>query len=131
MDGGRIWIWDDFGGLILFPFDGEECAAVLTCFRLILNRKLIHAEELHCRVPFSFRIVLHIGNTIYRQKGKTGTLVSNSINSIFHLGKKFAKPGNFYITKEVYRYIPEKFRSYFISVGEYEGFDVLRMRLPM
>ncbi|KPJ88688.1 MAG: hypothetical protein AMS17_04540 [Spirochaetes bacterium DG_61] len=131
MDGGRIWIWNDFGGLILFPFDGVECAAVLSCFRLMLNRKLIHAEELPCRVPFSFRIVLHIGNTVYRQKGKTGTLVSDSINSIYHLGKKFARPGNFYITKEVFRYIPEKLKPYFLSAGEYEGFAVLRMKLPL
>jgi hypothetical protein len=129
-DHGRIWIWDDFGGLVLFPFDGTKCDAVISCFRLMLNRKVICIEELSSRMLFSYRIVLHIGNTIYRQKGKTGTLISDSINSIYHIGKKYANPGNLYITKDVLPYVPEKLRTYFIPVVKYEGLELLRMLLP-
>ena len=130
-DHGRIWIWDDFGGLVLFPFDGTKCDAVISCFRLMLNRKIICIEELSSRMLFSYRIVLHIGNTIYRQKGKTGTLISDSINSIYHVGKKFANPGNLYITKEVLPYVPEKLSTYFLPVARYEGLELLRMLLPL
>jgi hypothetical protein len=26
---GKIWMWVDFYGLVLFPFDGEKCDAIL------------------------------------------------------------------------------------------------------
>ena len=130
-DNGRVWIWDDFGGLVLFPFDGADCTAAISCFRLMLNRKLIGMEELGTRLPLSFRIVLHIGNTVYRQKGKTGTLISDSINTIFHLGKKFAKPDNLYTTRSMLGYVPLKLRNYFIPAGDYEGIPVMRMLQPV
>ncbi|MBA7683553.1 hypothetical protein ES703_91922 [subsurface metagenome] len=127
---GKVWMWDEFGGLILFPFDGEKCDAVLACFRLILNRKMICVENLTFNALFSYHIALHIGNTIYKSKGNTGTLVSDSINSIFHLGKKFTPPGNFYITKEVFMHSPEGLKKCFLPAGHFEGFEIMRMILP-
>ncbi len=127
---GRVWIWNDFSGLILFPFDGKSCDAVITCYKLILNRKLICVEEFPFRKLFSFHIALHIGNTIYKQKGKTGTLVSDTINSIFHLGRKFAKPGNFYLTTDAYEFVPEKLHRFFVPAGSFEGSEIMRMLLP-
>ena len=127
---GRVWIWNDFSGLILFPFNGKSCDAVITCFKLILNRKLICVEELPFMKLFSFHIALHIGNTVYKQKGKTGTLVSDTINSIFHLGRKFARPGNFYLTTEAYEFVPEKLHQFFVPAGSFEGSEIMRMLLP-
>lgn len=127
---GKIWIWNDFGGLTLFPFDGKNCEAILPCLRLILNRKIICVERLAFKLLVSYRIALHIGNTVYEKKGNTGTIVSNSINSIFHLGRKYAKPGNFYLTKEVFRHVPEKLKKYFLPAGSFEDLEVMRMLLP-
>ncbi len=128
--GGKIWIWNDFGGLILFPFDGKNCEAILPCLRLILNRKIICAERMAFKMLFAYRIALHIGNTVYKKKGSTGTIVSNSINLIFHLGRKFAKPGNFYLTNEAFRHVPEKLKKYFLPAGHFEGLEIMRMILP-
>ncbi|MFW5862011.1 MAG: hypothetical protein ACOCWZ_07140 [Spirochaetota bacterium] len=127
---GQIWMWMDFGGLILFPFDAEKCDAILASFRMILNRQLICIEEIDINTTLSFKIALNIGNTVYRKKGDTGNIISDSINSIFHLGQKYTPPGNFYLTREVFEYAPAGLKKMFLDAGEYEGREILRMRLP-
>jgi len=129
--GGRVWMWTDYGAIVLFPFDGLRCDAVLTCFKMMLGRKLFSIEESGFNAWVSYRIVLHIGNTIYRSKGETGTLVSDSLNSIFHLGQKYARPGQFYLTDEVFGFVPAPLRDFFVPAGKFEGRDILRMRLPL
>jgi hypothetical protein len=128
---GKLWIWNEFNGIILFPFDGEKCEAILMCFRMILYRKMICVEDLPFRTLFSFRIALHFGNTVYKRKGDTGTLVSDSINTIFHIGTKFTPPGNLYLTRDVFTYAPEGLKSYFITAGCYENIELIRMKLPI
>jgi len=128
---GRIWMWNEFGGLILFPYSGTSFGAVLACMRLVLSRKLFSVEELNFKKLVSYRIALHIGNTVYRRRGDTGTIISSSINTIFHLGKKYVKPGNFYITSDVYQHLPQKVKKTFRAAGNFEGHEIMRMRLPV
>ncbi len=127
---GRIWMSLDFGALILIPFDGEKCDAILTGFRFIMARKIISIEEYDSKALLSYRIALHIGNTIYKSRGETGTIISDSINSVFHLGQKFTEPGNFYLTKELFPFIPRGLKKWFIPIGVYEGREIMRMILP-
>ncbi len=127
---GQIWMWMDFGGLILFPFDGDNCDAILASFRLILNRHIICMENTIFNTTISYRIAIHLGNTVYRKKGDTGTIISDSINSIFHLGHKYTFPGNFCITREVFEFAPAGLKRMFLDAGEFEGRQILRMRLP-
>lgn len=127
---GKIWIWMDTGGLVLFPFDGKECDAILTCFKLVLDRLLISAEQFSYGTIISYRIALHIGNTIYKARGNTGTIVSGDVNFLFHLGQKFAEPGNFYLTDPVTRFIPKGMESNFIKMGSFENVEIARMKLP-
>ncbi len=128
---GRIWMWNEFGGLILFPYNGESYGAVLACMRIIFSRKLFSVEELNFKKLVSYRIALHIGNTVYRRRGDTGTIISSSINTIFHLGKKYVKPGNFYMTSDVHRHLPQKVKKTFRDAGRFEGHEIMRMRLPV
>ena len=131
-DGGRIWIWMEFGGLILFPFDGKRCPAILTAFRLMLARKTtIRAEYPQLSLLPTYRIALHLGNTVYKSRGETGTIVSDSINSIFHLGQRYTEPGNLYLTKEVLEFAPSGLEKMFLPAGTYEDREILRMRLPV
>jgi len=129
--GGRVWMWSDYGGLVLFPFDGRECSPIMKCFRLMLNRKLINIEYFDIDFFLSYRIALLLGNTVYRSRGQTGTIVSDSVNTIFHIGHKFAEKGNFYLTSELAEYIPAGLENYFVHEGEFEGRDIMRMRLPL
>lgn len=126
---GRLWMPQEYGGVILFPFDGARCDAILTCFRMVMDRHIMMTEDLGLDTLLSFRIVLHVGSTVYRGRGSTGTIVSDTINSIFHLGKKFAEPGNFYLTPTAARYIPEWLIDYFLHAGEFEGREITRMRV--
>jgi hypothetical protein len=128
--GGKVWIWMDFGGLVLIPFDGERCEAVLSCLRMMMNRVIISAEECDLGMHLSYRIALHIGNTVYRARGDTGTIISDSINSIFHLGQKFARPGHFLVTENAEPFIPAGVRDLFKNEGVYEGRMIYRLSLP-
>lgn len=129
--GGRVWMWTEYGAIVLFPFDGQRCDAALACFKMMLARKVFSIEESGFNAWVSYRIALHIGNTIYRSMGETGTIVSDSLNSIFHLGQKFARPGHFYLTDEVFGFVPAPLRDFFVPAGKFEGRDILRMRLPL
>jgi hypothetical protein len=127
--GGRIWMWNDFEGLVLFPFDGKRCDAVLICYRLMLSQKIYSVESPYFRNMLSLHIVLHIGNTIYRKAGDTGTIVSDSINTVFNLGRKFGDHGNFYLTKQVLDFAHEGLRGCFVPAGHYNGTEIMKMRL--
>ncbi|OHD67621.1 MAG: hypothetical protein A2W19_11450 [Spirochaetes bacterium RBG_16_49_21] len=125
---GKIWIWMDSSCLILFPYCGGKCDEIEAPFRLMINRKLLCAEIRYCNINVSYKITMHIGNTVYRDSGETGTIVSDSLNSVFHLGQKFAEPGNFYLTEEIFSFAPARLADFFIPAGKYEGRNILRMR---
>ncbi len=127
---GKIWMWMDFGGLALIPFDGKKCDAILKAFRMILNRRLYLAEHLETNIDITYRIALHIGNTEYKQRGETGKIVSDTINSIFHLGQKFAGPGDFCMTSELFPFIPPGMKPCFLPAGEFEAREIMKMMLP-
>jgi hypothetical protein len=128
---GRIWIWNDFGGLVLFPFDGRHCDAPVICLRLMLSKRMFSVEESMIDRMFSYRIAFHLGNTVFKNKGETGTIISTSINTIYHLGQKYLPPGQLYISEDALHFAPEKLRQFFVPVGNYEGHNVLRMKLPL
>ncbi len=127
---GRVWIWSRFGGLILFPFNEDEFAPLECGFRLILFKPLYDIEESLFPHFLSFRMAIHIGNIIY-SKINTGNIISDSLNTIFHLGQQFAEPGNFYVTEDVLQFAHSAFMDFFLDSGFYEDRKILRMRLPL
>ncbi len=128
--GGKIWMWMNQGGVLLFPFDGESCDPVLTCIRFILNKTIISIEEFGYNSTITYKMGLHLGNTVYESRGKTGDIISDTINFLFHIGKQYARPGNFYLTGGVMPYIPDGLMDIFIHRGEFEGEELYSMRLP-
>ena len=128
---GKIWMWMDLGGVVLFPFDGKPIGAVRACIRMVMDRIITSAEEYGYDTLITFRMAMHIGNTIYKSRGQTGTIVSDTINFVFHLGQQYAEPGGFYITDEVYPYVPEPLRIFFKSAGSFAERKIHRMRRPV
>ncbi len=124
---GRIWIWSTFGGLVLFPFNLKECALVQCGFRIMLFKHLYDIEESQFPNLISFRMASLIGNTVY-SKDDTGHIVSDSLNSIFHLGQHFVKPGNFCVTEEALHFARPVFKDYFLEEEKFEGRRIFRMR---
>jgi hypothetical protein len=128
--GGRIWMWFQFGGIALFPFNGIECESVYCGFRIMLYKFMHDVEESLFPNFISFRIALLLGNVTY-QDYDTGNVISDSINTIFHLGKKHAEKGNFYITKEIFQFAPKPLRDFFTPSDNFEGIPLYRMKKPV
>ncbi len=128
--GGRIWLWSKYGGILLFPFDGTECSAVICGFRIIMYKFLHDAEESHFPNFISFRLATHIGNLVYQEKSK-GEVVSDSLNTVFHLGQEYAEPGNYYLTDEIFQYTPPVVKAFFKKQGSFEDHVIYRMRTPI
>ncbi len=128
--GGRIWMWSGFGGLILFPFNGKTCQSIISGFRIILFKYIYDVEDSLFPHFISFRIAQLLG-TIKYKKCNTGNIISENLNSIFHLGRVFAKPGQFYITEEMMHFSPKPLKMFFNPVGKFENQSVYKMRLPV
>lgn len=45
---GRIWIWNEYGGLILFPYDGTTCCSVTAGIKLMMNRVIFTVKTSNC-----------------------------------------------------------------------------------
>jgi hypothetical protein len=129
--GGHMWMWMNFGGLVLFPYDGKKCDIVEAALRLMVNRKLMSAEMIQLDINLSYRIAMHVGNTVYKSKGDTGEIISDSINSVFHLGQKYAEPNSFFMTDDIFMLLPASLMNYYIPAGEYEGRNIFRMKRLM
>jgi hypothetical protein len=127
---GRLWAWYRFGGIVLFPF-GRAASHALPCvFRLVLFKHFYDIEGSYFPNFLSFRVAMHIGNLVY-DGGNTGETVSDSLNSVFHLGQQYAKPGEVCVTQEVLENGPAILHSFFVDGGTFEGRRIFRMRRPV
>jgi hypothetical protein len=129
LHGGRLWMWSRFGGLALFPLRDAACPVVLCGLRLMLSQIFYDAEVSLLPGPLSFRMALSIGSTIYHEND-TGGIVSDAINSIFHLGRRYAHPGRFVMTEEAAQLAPAQLREHCAAEGTFEGRRILRMLRP-
>ena len=128
--GGRLWMWSRFGGLALFPLRDATCPAALCALRIMLSRVFYDAEESLLPGPLSFRMALSIGSTVYHEND-TGGIVSDAINSIFHLGRRYTRPGQFFLTDEAATLVPDPLREYCVPQGTFEDRRILRMLRPL
>lgn len=128
--GGRIWMWMNTCGVVLFPFDGSGCPCVEACLRLILNRRIISIEEYGYNDLITYTMALHLGNTVYKTRGETGEIVSDSINFLFHIGKKFSRREHFYVTENVLPFLGPGLKDLFKKDGTFEGVKMFSSRLP-
>ena len=125
---GRIWIWNDYGGLVLFPYEGPSGNPVISGIKLLMNRVLVSVEDFKLHSPISLRIAMHLGTTTWKARGKTGTIISDSINSIFHLGTKYTPLNDFDITEDVYNCLEPRVKELFTGAGSFEGRNIFRLR---
>ena len=124
--GGRSWMWGRFGGLVLFPLHQRTPFAVLCGLRILLSSIFYDCEQSILPGRLSFRMALSVGTTVYRE-GDTGRIISDAVNSIFHLGRKFTKPAQFVLTADAFELVPEQLRDFFLPAGSYEGRRIFRM----
>ena len=128
--GGRTWIWSRFGGIVLFPFDGRREQAAPCGLSMILYKHLYDIEESRFPHFVSWRMAAHLGDVPWRERA-TGTLVSDTLNSMFHLGQQFTPAGSFFVSEDVRALAGEPLRAFFLPAGTYEGRRIWRMRRPL
>ncbi len=127
---GRVWMWNEWGGLVLFPFDGSKCDTIIMAMRLILNRVPFSIECGPFNTILDFRLALHVGVTSYQDRGQTGTIISDDINFIFHLGKNKLEPGYLYLTDSFFPLLKDDLKKLFKEQGHYEEHRIYRMSSP-
>jgi len=62
---GRMWMWHDFGGVILFPYTSDKCQCLVSAFKIMLYRFLYDTEDSNFPHFISFRMAMHLGNLVY------------------------------------------------------------------
>ena len=125
-----LWMETEDSGLFLIPPKRANCKiAIETAYKMILNSRLIGMEKLDLAVPVDFTFALHFGHTVFQAPGKTGDIISEAVNYIFHLGAKKAEPGRLTISDDVPKEaIPEKLLELFNPAGIYEGIPIRHSR---
>ena len=74
-------------------------------------------------------MALSVGSTVYHD-GDTGRIVSDAVNSIFHLGRRFTRAGQFLLTGDAAELVPPRFAASSSLPGSYEGRRIHRMLRP-
>ncbi len=128
--GGKLWMWAGFGGIVLFPFSNDNHAPLVCALRILLWHPFYDVEESPLPNSLCFRMALSSGPMEYREK-KTGAVISDALNSVFHLGQRFTDPGSFSISAEVYKLAPDCLKKYCVPAGVFEGRKIFRMRTPV
>ena len=120
---GLIWMDSGKDCLFLLPPKAKNAeAAIIACVRMLVSAPLISVESLSLTIPVNFVFTLHYGSISYSPPGKTGTVVSDAVNYIFHLGPKKAEPGRLTISGEIPDgSVPPALEDCFVSAGEFEG----------
>ncbi|MCK5671883.1 MAG: hypothetical protein KAH95_00825 [Spirochaetales bacterium] len=128
---GRMWMKTDFGGLVLFPYDGSCTPIIIECIKLVMNRTIFSAEEYTYNTFLTYKLAMDIGNTKYLTSGNTGNIISDSVNFIFHFGKQYAEKNNFYLTGRIHEDIPPGLMDIFCPVDRFHDRSIYRMKLPV
>ncbi|MCL2067154.1 MAG: hypothetical protein FWG99_06780 [Treponema sp.] len=125
-----LWMETEDSSLFLVPPRTANAAAVIeAALRIILDSRLIVIEKLGISVPVEFTFALHYGQTVFQAPGKTGAVISESVNYIFHLGKKRAETGRLTISGNVPdETVPDGLKEFFKNAGEFEGIPVRHSR---
>lgn len=120
---GLAWMNSGKDCLFLFP-PKAKCGegAIKSCIKLLVSAPLIMLETLNLDLPAGFVFALHYGSLSYSPPGYTGTVVSDAVNFIFHLGAKKAQAGRLTLSGELPDgAIPRALEDCFVAAGEFEG----------
>jgi hypothetical protein len=120
---GLLWMNSGKDCIFLVPPKAKCAEAIVeACIRITASAPLITLETLNLTIPVNFIFALHYGALSYKPPGRTGTIVSDAVNFIFHLGAKKAEPGRLTISGELPGVsIPKSLQDCFVSAGAFEG----------
>ncbi|MDR1374383.1 MAG: hypothetical protein LBJ24_05360 [Treponema sp.] len=118
-------LWMETGDNSLFlilPRAEYVRAAEEAALKILMGSPFLIAENLGLTIPASFTFALHYGKTAYRAPGRTGTVVSDAVNFIFHLGTKRAESGRLTYSGEIPPdALAPPLQDMFVDAGSFEG----------
>jgi hypothetical protein len=125
-----LWMETETNCLFLIPPKAEYAKiAVTEALKILMGTPMITLETFGLSVPADFTFALHYGKTQYRAPGKTGTVVSDAVNFIFHLGAKRAESGRLTLSDDVPgEAFPPELADMFTEAGAFEGRNLLHSR---
>jgi len=125
-----LWMETDTTAIYLIPSTTRSARhAMVACLKLLLNTPVFGYERLGLPFPIEFTCAVHHGSTEFAVPGKTGTIVSDAVNFIFHLGAKCAQAGRLTLSSDVDRsIIPAALREVFVDAGAFEGRTLVHSR---
>lgn len=129
------WLQDNLTGsdCLLWMNTGRDCLflippkarcveeAIKACFNMLISAPLFTLEVLDLTIPVNFIFALHYGTVKYKPPGQTGTVVSDAINFVFHLGAKKAELGRLTLSGELPGVsVPKALQDCFVSTKDFE-----------
>lgn len=117
-----LWMETDSNALYLVPPKKQNATSIIViALRILLSAPLLAYEKLHIPFPVKFTFALHYGQSEYAIPGKTGTIISDAINYIHHLGAKKAEPERLSISEEAAHLLEDKrLGQFFAEAGVFE-----------
>ena len=125
-----LWMETEDYYLFLIPARAANIkAAMEAVMKMLINSQLISIENLGLSIKVDFTFALHYGETIYQAPGKTGAVISETVNYIFHLGAKKAETGRLTLTENIPdEAIPEGLKDFFRDAGVFEKIPIRHSR---
>ncbi|WP_304223750.1 hypothetical protein [Gracilinema caldarium] len=124
-----LWMQNDAAFLFLIPPEREKASyAVEQCLRIGLNQALVSYERLLLDFTLPLVAALHYAEIPFQPPGKTGTIVAEGINFIFHLAYQRASGGRLTLSDAAEQAIPPPLRDLFKCAEPFEGKKILESR---
>lgn len=124
--GGILWIVDDRSFLLLFQPDAAT-QVMTSCLKVLANMQLISFEQFRLdQESVSISFSLRRASIPWQKPGKTGTVISDALNYIFHLGRRFTPPGSIDLVDGLGSELPPRLAARLESAGDFEGRPVER-----
>jgi hypothetical protein len=124
-----LWMQSDASFLFLIPPEKTRASQVIeSCLRLELNGPLVSYERLQLDFSLPLLCAFHYGTIPFQPPGKTGTLVADSINFIFHLAHQRAEGGRIVLSEDAGCAIRPELADLFMPVESFEGKKLLQSK---
>ncbi|MDX9959229.1 MAG: hypothetical protein RBT68_12375 [Spirochaetia bacterium] len=125
---GLLWIADDQSFLALFP---PEMASqlVISAMRVLANMRLISYEQLRLEQEVGcLFFCLRRCELPWQKPGQTGTVVSDALNYMYHLGRKFTPPCTIDLVDDLAETLEPRLKAHFHEVGNFENRPIQRFQ---
>ncbi len=126
----HLWVETESGIIYLLPAKAKEIQqGIMAALKMQASAPIISYEKL--RLPFlaNFVFAMHVGTSEYAPKGKTGKIVSEALNFIYHLGMSKSNKGRITVSQETYDiFQTPTLNDIFVSRNSFEGHSLLQSK---